>query len=176
MRGARVRRHAPWRPRATTRERRQLRPFCTAWTIGCAGGVAARGRAASPTKRGRYCIDVYVLFELRDFENGTSQLYLPLLSLLSSRTVGRLRCSTARRSICESTAALPAARSAPADLRRIRQSRWSKRRRAEGRRRRPVDHELEVNPVVRQLQEIRLVEPLMKFANEVWRVFRADAK
>ena len=39
------------------------------------GGVAARGRAASPTKRGLYCIDVNALFELRDFENGTSQVY-----------------------------------------------------------------------------------------------------
>jgi len=39
------------------------------------GGVAARGRAASPTKRGQYSIDVYVLFGLRYFGNGTSQLY-----------------------------------------------------------------------------------------------------
>ena len=63
------------------------------------GGVAARGRAASPTKRGRYCIDVHVLFELRYFGNGTSHLYPPFLSLMPSRTVGRLRCSTARRRI-----------------------------------------------------------------------------
>jgi hypothetical protein len=39
------------------------------------GGVAARGRAASPTKRGLYCIDVHVLFEFRYFGNGTSHLY-----------------------------------------------------------------------------------------------------
>ena len=50
------------------------------------------------------------------------------------------------------------------------------RGRTEWRRRRPVDHQLEVNPVIWQLQEIRLVEPLVKFANEVWGVFRADAK
>jgi hypothetical protein len=27
------------------------------------GGVAARGRAASPTKRGRYCLDLTALFK-----------------------------------------------------------------------------------------------------------------
>ena len=47
------------------------------------GGVAARGRAASPTKRGLYCIDVYVLFELRNFGNGTSQLY-PSLTIFNA--------------------------------------------------------------------------------------------
>ena len=48
LRGAKVRRHATWRLRATARERRQLRPFCTAWTIGCAAewrrGVGRQAR------------------------------------------------------------------------------------------------------------------------------------
>ena len=73
--GAQIGRHAPWRPQATTRERRQLRPFCTAWTIGCASGVAARGRAASPTKRGQNCIVLQTIIENLHFEKGTGQRY-----------------------------------------------------------------------------------------------------
>jgi hypothetical protein len=85
-------------PRATTRERPPAPPLRTAWTIGCAGGVAARGRAASPTKRGRYCIDVNALFEKRHFENGTSQVYLPCL-LMAFEDYRTVRCSIAPRQI-----------------------------------------------------------------------------
>jgi hypothetical protein len=34
-----------------------------------------RGRAASPTKRGRYCLDLNEVFQMRYFRNGTSQSY-----------------------------------------------------------------------------------------------------
>jgi hypothetical protein len=79
--GAQVVRHAPWRPQATTRERRQLRLLSTAWTIGCAGRVAARGRAASPTKRGQNCIASQAIIEKLHFEKGTSQRYPIWMSL-----------------------------------------------------------------------------------------------
>jgi hypothetical protein len=39
------------------------------------GGVAARGRAASPTNRGRYSIDVNEFFKKLHFEKGTNQAY-----------------------------------------------------------------------------------------------------
>ena len=55
-------------------------------------------------------------------------------------------------------------------------SAWRERRRAEGCRRRPVDHELEINPVIGELQEIRLRKPFVKFADEVRRVLRTDTE
>ena len=50
------------------------------------------------------------------------------------------------------------------------------RHRAEGRRGRAVDHELQINSVVRKLQQVELVELRLEFAGKVWRVFRAHAE
>ena len=95
--GAQIGRHAPWRPQATTRERRQLRPFCTAWTIGCASGVAARGRAASPTKRGQI-----VLFYKRLLKTCISKrVQVSGTRSDGSRSIGRHRGSIDRRRISE---------------------------------------------------------------------------
>ena len=41
------------------------------------GGVAARGRAASPTKRGLNCIDMYVFFCYGIIETVQVSLYPP---------------------------------------------------------------------------------------------------
>jgi hypothetical protein len=75
-------------------------PFCTAWTIGCAAewrrGVGRQARQSGG------CIALIYMCFLNFVILETVQVSCtpPLLSLMPSRTVGRLRCSTDRRSIC----------------------------------------------------------------------------
>jgi NAD(P)H-dependent FMN reductase len=53
---------------------------------------------------------------------------------------------------------------------------WRESRRAEGSRGHAVDHKFEVDPVIGELQEIRVRKPFMEFADEIRRVLRADAE
>jgi hypothetical protein len=75
-------------------------PVCTAWTIGCAAewrrGVGRQARQSGG------CIALIYMCFLNFVILETVQVSCtpPLLSLMPSRTVGRLRCSTDRRSIC----------------------------------------------------------------------------
>jgi hypothetical protein len=47
---------------------------------------------------------------------------------------------------------------------------------AEGERWRPLDHELQINPVVRKLQEIDFLKRPLEFTNEVRGIFSANSE
>jgi hypothetical protein len=63
-----------------------------------------------------------------------------------------------------------------AKSRRIRQPPRFKRDRAKRRRRRPVDHKLQVDAVVGQLQKVEFFELFLEFANEVRGVLGANSE
>lgn len=94
---SKVRRHAPWRPRAITRERRQLRRFAQLGRLAVRAewrrGVGRQARQSGG------CIALILMRFLKISILKMVQVSrtFPLPCLMASRTVGRLRCSTARR-------------------------------------------------------------------------------
>jgi hypothetical protein len=81
----------------TPAEQRRSRQLCRTHSpkIAVCGKVAARGRAASPTKRGRIVRCDKKLSPMV-FLKGTNQAYRPCTPFRRSRTIGR-PCSIARR-------------------------------------------------------------------------------
>jgi hypothetical protein len=91
--GAKDRRHATWRPEATTQERPPALPLRTPWRwrVWQSGGAGSGGK---PDKAGANCEAPISTYRQSNSEKGTNQAYPPC-TLLLARTIGR-PCSIAR--------------------------------------------------------------------------------